>query len=82
MHAENGRLSSLYDIAEDDDTVEPVILNFPDLPEEHHPNDVNLQEAIEVAENDVQPHVRYLNFATIIIDLATLVARKLTLKTK
>lgn len=82
MHAENGRFSSLYDIAEDDDTAGPVVLNFPDLPEEQHPNDVNLQEAIEVAENDVQPHVRHLNFATIIIDLATLVARKLTLKTK
>ncbi|KAG1854837.1 hypothetical protein DFJ58DRAFT_841318 [Suillus subalutaceus] len=75
MHAVNDNLSS--DIVEDDDSAGPVILNFPDLPEEQHP-----QEAIEVAENGAQPHVRHPSFATLIIDLAILVARKLSLKTK
>ncbi|KAG2350839.1 hypothetical protein BDR05DRAFT_954959 [Suillus weaverae] len=82
MHAVNDRPSSLYDIVEDDDSTKPVILNFPDLPEEQHPNAVNLQEAIEVAETGAQPHVRHLSLVTLIIDLAILVARKLSLKTK
>lgn len=82
MHAVNDRPSSLYDIVEDDDSTKPVILNFPDLPEEQYPNAVNLQEAIEVAETGAQPHVRHLSLATLIIDLAILVARKLSLKTK
>lgn len=84
MHAANDCPSSLYDIVEDDDSAEPVILNFPDLPqaEEQHPNAVNLQEAIEVAETGAQPHVRHLSFATLIINFAILVARKLSLKTK
>ncbi|KAG2044483.1 hypothetical protein BDR03DRAFT_1004791 [Suillus americanus] len=81
-HAVNDRPSSLYDIVEEDDSAEPVILNFPDLPEEQHPNDVNLQEAVEVAENGAQPHVRRLNFTTLIIDVAILAARKLFLKIK
>lgn len=73
----------------------------PDLPEEQHPNAENPQEAIEVAETDAQPHVKHLNFTTLIIvrllslltaaarphtlrrqDLAILVARKLSWKTK
>lgn len=82
MHAMNDHSSSLYDIVEEDDGAEPVILNFPDLPEEQHPNDVNMQEAVEVAENGAQPHVRHLNLATFIIDVAILVAGKLFLKTK
>ncbi|KAG1757129.1 hypothetical protein EDB19DRAFT_1656001 [Suillus lakei] len=82
MHAVDNRLSSLCDIVEDDDSAGPVILDFPDLPEEQHLNAVNLQEAIEVAEIDAQPHVRHVRFATLIIDLAILVARKLSLKTK
>ncbi|KAG1904656.1 uncharacterized protein F5891DRAFT_753403 [Suillus fuscotomentosus] len=82
MHAVNDSPSSLYDIVENDDSVGPVILNFPDLPEEQHPNAENPQEAIEVAETDAQPHVKHLNFATLIIDLAILVARKLSWKTK
>lgn len=39
----------------------------PDLPEEQHPNAENPQEAIEVAETDAQPHVKHLNFTTLII---------------
>ncbi|KAG2155659.1 hypothetical protein DEU56DRAFT_768496 [Suillus clintonianus] len=74
------RLSSQYDIVEDDDSAGPVILNFPDLPEEQQPNAANLQEAIEVADIGAQPHVRRLSLATLIIDLAILLARKLSLK--
>ncbi|KAG1885448.1 hypothetical protein F4604DRAFT_1676013 [Suillus subluteus] len=81
MHAVNDRPSSLYDIVEDDDNAGPVILNVPDLAEEQHPDAVNLQEAVEVAENDAQPHVRPRSFATLIVDFAILVARKLSLKT-
>lgn len=82
MHAVNDYPSSLYDIVEDEENAGPVILNFPDLPEEQHPDAVNLQEAIDVAEIGAKPHVRHLSFATLIIDLALLVVRKLSLKTK
>ncbi|KAG2756391.1 hypothetical protein P692DRAFT_20481240 [Suillus brevipes Sb2] len=75
MHAVNDYPSSLYDIVEDEENAGPVILNF-------HPNAVNLQEAIDVAEIGAKPHVRHLSFATLIIDLALLVVRKLSLKTK
>ncbi|KAG2039942.1 hypothetical protein BDR03DRAFT_980557 [Suillus americanus] len=79
-HAVNDNISS--DSVEDDDSAGPVILNFPDLPEEQHPNAVDPQAVIEVAENGAQPCVRHLSFATLIIDLTILVVRKLSLKTK
>lgn len=82
MHAVNDCPSSLYDIVEDEENAGPVILNFPDLPEEQHPDAANLQEVIDVAEIGANPHVRHLSFATLIIDLALLVVRKLSLKTK
>ncbi|KAG0707582.1 hypothetical protein DFH29DRAFT_896444 [Suillus ampliporus] len=78
------RLSSEDDVVEDDDSVGPAVLIFPDLPEEQDPliNAVNLQEAIEVAEAGAQPRVRRVSLTTLIIDLAMLVVRKLNLKTK
>lgn len=78
MHTVDDRL---YDIVEDDDSAGPVILNFPDFPDEQHPNAVNAQEVIEVAEAGAKPHVRRLGLTALIIDLVVLVVRKLTLKT-
>ncbi|KAG1757083.1 hypothetical protein EDB19DRAFT_1655752, partial [Suillus lakei] len=63
-----------------DQALDLVILDFPDLSEEQHLTAVNLQEALKAAETGAQPHVRRLSFTTLIIDLAILVARKLSLK--
>ncbi|KAG0707560.1 hypothetical protein DFH29DRAFT_871558 [Suillus ampliporus] len=89
------RLSSQYDLGEDGDTAGLAVLIFPELPEEQHPDAVNLQEG---AEAGAQPHVKRLNLTTMIIvrslalldcvgslsqqDLTMLLARKLTFKTK
>ncbi|KAG0707584.1 hypothetical protein DFH29DRAFT_871579 [Suillus ampliporus] len=83
MQTIDDRLSE-DDVVEDDDSAGPAVLIFPDFPEERDPliNAVNLQEAIEVAEADAQLHVRRLSLTTLIIDLAVLLARKLSLKTK
>ncbi|KAG1754766.1 uncharacterized protein EDB91DRAFT_1242012 [Suillus paluster] len=81
MQTIDDRLSSEYDVVEDDDNAGPAILIFLDLPEEQHPNAVNLQEAIKDAEVGAQPRVRRLSLTTLIIDLAILVVRKLPLKT-
>ncbi|KAG1754785.1 uncharacterized protein EDB91DRAFT_252476 [Suillus paluster] len=82
MQTIDDRLSSEYDAVEDDDSAGPALLIFPDLPEEQHPNAVNLEEAMKDAEAGAQPLVRRLSLTTLIIDLASLVARTLTLKTK
>ncbi|OJA15405.1 hypothetical protein AZE42_07612 [Rhizopogon vesiculosus] len=85
MRTIDDRLSSTntqYDVAEGEGTTGLDPLIFSDLEEEQHPNAVNLQEAIEVAEAGAQPRVTRRSLTILIIDLAVLVTRKLSLKTK
>ncbi|OAX42683.1 hypothetical protein K503DRAFT_779774 [Rhizopogon vinicolor AM-OR11-026] len=97
MQTINDRLSSTstqYDVAEGEGTTGFDPLIFSDLEEEQHLNAVNLQEAIEVAEAGAQPRVRHRSLIILVIfvsahysvsrrqDLAVLVTRKLSLKTK
>ncbi|OJA17769.1 hypothetical protein AZE42_04857 [Rhizopogon vesiculosus] len=87
MQTIDDRLSSVsaqYDVTKDDGTtgLHPVIFSDIRPEEEQHHDAVNLQEAIKVAEVGAQPQVRRLSLTILIIDLAVLVTRKLSLKTK
>ncbi|KAJ8587797.1 hypothetical protein M405DRAFT_863463 [Rhizopogon salebrosus TDB-379] len=76
------RLGAHCDVAEEDETAELDSVIFADPQEEHHLNAVNLPEVIKVLEAGVQPRVRRVSLTTLVIDLAVLVTRKLSLKTK
>jgi len=77
-------VSTQYNVTEDYETtgLDPLIFSDIRPEEEQHHNAVNLQEAIEVAVAGAQPRVRRLSLTILIIDLAVLVTRKLSLKTK
>ncbi|KAJ8597557.1 hypothetical protein M405DRAFT_855498 [Rhizopogon salebrosus TDB-379] len=78
-----GSVSIQYGVAEEDETVTLGPLIFSDPQEDEHPNAVNPQEAVEVAEVAAQPRVKRLPSLTIlIVDLVGLVTRKLAFKTK
>lgn len=86
MNTVDDRFSNEYYVVED--TTRPVILDLSDLNEEQHLNVEDLQEvvevaeAVEVAEPGAKLLVRRLSLTTLIIDLAVLVARKLSLKAR